>query len=210
MLLPVALSYETFVCKLCVALGVQRDMVKKVVKLPDILIRTTEDVIRLTPFEKLEIVLHRSLLKHAFRNQWKTMKPWCSLWSWTMLLIFSFTAAVSSNNLLKRFDEMAHVVDAMNERVKVLETKLANSKVQTNAAEISQNQKNLFDKIVKQLSTEMHNMETNLLDNVSELEQRFEKLNSNQNSLSVLLQSLVEQLANKLQASSAKRKVKDT
>jgi len=117
-LLPVALSYETFVCKLCVAFGVQRDMVKKVVKLPDILIRTTEDVIRLTPFEKLEIVLHRSMLKHAIRNQWKAAKPWCSLWWWTMLLVFSFTAAVSSNNLLKRFDEITKIVDATNNRVK--------------------------------------------------------------------------------------------
>jgi len=88
----------------------------------------------------------------------------------------------------------------------MLEDKLGNSKVQPD-------QKNLFDKIVKQLSTELHIMETNLLDNVNDLDLRFEKLNADQTSLSVLLKSLIDQtqLANKLQASLAiKRKVKDT
>lgn len=41
------MSHETFVCKLCVALGVRTEDVKKIVHLPDILIRSTEDVVRL-------------------------------------------------------------------------------------------------------------------------------------------------------------------
>lgn len=62
------MSYETFLVKLCVALGISKDEVKRVIHLPDILIKTTEDVIRLQPFDKLEVTMETGVLPKFVRK----------------------------------------------------------------------------------------------------------------------------------------------
>ncbi len=54
------------------ALGIEVASVRKVLKLPDILIRSTEDVVRLEQWDKLEIRVKRlSLIRNGY-EKWNT------------------------------------------------------------------------------------------------------------------------------------------
>lgn len=110
-LLPVALSYETFVCKLCVALDVDRALVKKVLKIPDILIRTTEDVIRLRADDRLELVLHSSYWKYQAKKKFQAVRPCLTAGLFILLLAMVSAVALHQKEILEQLGTLSQRMD---------------------------------------------------------------------------------------------------
>jgi len=110
-LLPVALSYETFVCKLCVALDVDRALVKKVLKIPDILMRTTEDVIRLRPDDRLELVLHSSYWKYQAKKKLQAMRPALNFGLFCLLLAMVSAVTLHQKEILLQLATLRQRLD---------------------------------------------------------------------------------------------------
>ncbi|VDP01509.1 unnamed protein product [Soboliphyme baturini] len=72
-LTPASLSFESFIGRICFRFKVRRSAVRKVVKLPDILLCTTEDVSRLKEGDRLEVVLNDHDRRWTVKDLWRLM-----------------------------------------------------------------------------------------------------------------------------------------
>lgn len=69
------LSFENLLMVMCKELQVQRDLVTKIRKLPDTIVRKDKDVRRLKDFQEMELVLSNKALSEASRNYTSAVSP---------------------------------------------------------------------------------------------------------------------------------------
>ena len=62
------MTYENLLSLMCTELQVDRQIVKKIRKLPDTVVRKDKDVARFTNFQELELVLTNRSISHSSRN----------------------------------------------------------------------------------------------------------------------------------------------
>ena len=70
-----ALTYESLVTLLCTELGVNPELVVKVRKLPNTIVRKDKDVARLVDYQEMELVLTNKATQEMTSRVYDTPKP---------------------------------------------------------------------------------------------------------------------------------------